>query len=97
MNAIIEHNDQKYDIKIKLKGLYLDHLKGDKWSFRIHIKGDDHLFGMRRFSIQHPRTRNYESEILFFETLPIYHRIRIDWDCSYLPSLYKGLFVRRRY
>jgi hypothetical protein len=60
---------EKYKIKLRLKGDWTDHLKGDKWSFRIHVKGKNHLLGMKRFSIQHPRTRNYESEILFFENL----------------------------
>jgi len=52
-----------------LKGDWTDHLKGDKWSFRVHVKRKDHLFGMRRFSIQHPKVRGYQGENLFFETL----------------------------
>jgi len=67
--AEIRFQDESYKIKIRLKGDWTDHLEGDKWSFRIHVKGDKHLLGMNRFSIQHPRTRNFESEILFFEAL----------------------------
>ena len=65
----IRFNDKNYKIKTRLKGDWLDHLEGDKWSLRIHIKGDNHFLGMKRLSIQHPRTRNFESEILLFEAL----------------------------
>ena len=67
--ARIRYKNQNFKVKLRIKGDETDHLEGDKWSFRIHLKGDDHLFGMRRFSIQNPRTRNFEGEILFFEAL----------------------------
>ena len=67
--AEIRFQGESYKIKMRLKGDWTDHLEGDKWSFRVHVKGDNHLLGMSRFSIQHPRTRNFESEILFFEAL----------------------------
>lgn len=54
-------------VKLRLKGDFNDHLAGRKWSFRIHTRQGDHVFGMRRFSIQSPVTRGYQSEILFFE------------------------------
>ncbi|MFN2112224.1 MAG: hypothetical protein ACK2TT_03820, partial [Anaerolineales bacterium] len=41
-----------FDIKIRLKGDWTDHLVGDKWSYRIHIEDPDQaILGMRRFSI----------------------------------------------
>ena len=67
--ARIRYKDQTFKVKLRIKGDETDHLEGDKWSFRIHLKGNDHFFGMRRFSIQSPRTRNFEGEILFFEAL----------------------------
>ncbi len=67
--ASIRHGDQTTRIKLRLKGDHTDHLDSDKWSFRIHVKGKDHIFGMRRFSIQHPKVRGYQGESLFFETL----------------------------
>jgi hypothetical protein len=67
--AKIRFQGERYKIKMRLKGDWTDHLEGDKWSFRVHVKGGNHLMGMSRFSIQHPRTRNFESEILFFEAL----------------------------
>jgi len=33
------------------------------------VKGDDHVFGMRRFSLQKPAMRNYLNEWCFLEHL----------------------------
>jgi hypothetical protein len=56
-------------VRMRLKGDLTDHLAGNKWSYRIVTRGTDHVFGMRRFSIQHPATRNYLSEWGWLETL----------------------------
>jgi len=47
---------------MRLKGKMTDHVKGDKWSYRIKTKKGKLIFGMHRFSIQHPGTRNYMYE-----------------------------------
>ncbi|MEX0290463.1 MAG: hypothetical protein AB3N14_15265 [Flavobacteriaceae bacterium] len=60
--------DGKKDIPadIRLKGDLPDHLvHAYKWSYRIVPKGDNTVFGMRKFSIQHPKSRNYLWEWLF--------------------------------
>jgi hypothetical protein len=44
--------------KVRIKGDFLDHIDTDKWSLRIQLQ-DGHIEGMRRFSIQHPKTRGY--------------------------------------
>jgi hypothetical protein len=75
--AEIRYKDKIVKVKLRLKGDVLDHLGGDswrfnrkdKWSFRIKVKKGNALFGMRKFSIQHPMTRDYESEILFYKAL----------------------------
>ncbi len=67
--AQIRYLDKTVKVKLRLKGDWTDHLTGDKWSYRIQVKGKDELFGMRRFSIQHPKVRGYQAELLFFETL----------------------------
>jgi len=57
-------------IKLRLKGDFVDHLEGDKWSFRIHItENDESVFGMQRFSLQAPETRNFLSEWGYHEHL----------------------------
>jgi len=64
------NNGDPFNIKIRLKGDWTDHLVGDKWSFRIHVQDDNQaIYGMRRFSIQAPETRNYEKEWVFHQNL----------------------------
>ena len=67
--AKIRYKEQTVDVELRLKGDWTDHLKGDKWSFRIKVRGDDTFFGMKQFSIHHPKTRNYVNEWLFQQAL----------------------------
>ena len=60
--GIMVYNKEEIPIKIRLKGDWVDHLSGDKWSFRIKILGDKYFKGMKAFSIQHPKTRSYLEE-----------------------------------
>lgn len=51
---------------VRLKGDWTDHLEHPaKWSYRIVPSGEETLFGMRKFSVQHPKSRNYLWEWLF--------------------------------
>lgn len=47
------------ECEVRLKGKMLDHVSGSKWSFRIKFKKNNGIEGIRRFSLQHPGTRNY--------------------------------------
>ena len=69
--ATMHFNDeQTLDIKLRLKGDWVDHLEGQKWSFRIHItEADGAVLGMRRFSLQGPQTRTYVSEWGYHQNL----------------------------
>ncbi len=67
--ATIRYKNKEVNVRLRLKGDLLDHLKGDKWSFRIKVRGDDTLFGMKTFSIQGPRTRNYLDEFVYHKAL----------------------------
>ena len=60
---------QKMDAKLRLKGDWTDHLEGDKWSFRIEMKGDGQVLGMKQFSIQTPAARNFLNEWAFHQVL----------------------------
>lgn len=62
-------NGDTQRIDIRLKGDWTDHLKLDKWSFRIHIKDGGQILGMRRFSIQAPETREFLMEWAFHRNL----------------------------
>ncbi|MGK0324504.1 MAG: hypothetical protein ACJAR4_002556, partial [Psychroserpens sp.] len=57
--ATVTFQDKDYKAEVRLKGDWTDHLKGDKWSFRIKLKGDETILGMRKFSIHHPQTRGF--------------------------------------
>lgn len=67
--AKVSYQDKTYDVKMRLKGDWIDHLLGEKWSFRIVLKGDATIFGMKQFSIHQPKTRNYIYEWIYHEAL----------------------------
>ncbi|MEE9442817.1 MAG: CotH kinase family protein [candidate division Zixibacteria bacterium] len=68
--AEIRYGDDIYRAKIRLKGDWTkDNLQGDKWSYRVKIRGDSALFGMKQFSLHHPRARDYVYEWLFQKAL----------------------------
>ncbi len=55
--------------RARLKGDWADHLVGDKWSFRVELRGDGYLDGMRVFSIHDPSMRTYLNEWLFHRAM----------------------------
>ncbi|MEM7101919.1 MAG: right-handed parallel beta-helix repeat-containing protein [Bacteroidota bacterium] len=61
--------DQQLDIRMRLKGDFLDHLKDNKWSFRIKVKDPESWYGLKTFSVQHPATREYLNEWFFHQVL----------------------------
>lgn len=62
-------------VKLRLKGDLVcgygvaDHLRGEKWSFRIVVKGEDTLMGMKALSIHTPAARGYVYEWLLHEAM----------------------------
>lgn len=67
--AVIHWKDKAYKVELRLKGDHTDHLTSDQWSFRIKVKGDNTILGMKEFSIQHPMTRQYLNEWLYHQAL----------------------------
>ena len=67
--ARIRSGDEDVKIRIRLKGDSIAHLMGDKWSFRVDVRGEGTLFGMKRFSLHHPGTRNYLGEWIYHRAL----------------------------
>ena len=67
--ASIKYNNIAYDVKMRLKGIWLDNLEGDKWSLRVKVKNSKTIMGMRVFSLQHPQVRNYIYEWIYQEAL----------------------------
>ncbi len=68
VSATLRYNGKKYKADIRLKGDWIDHLIGDKWSFRIKLKGDKTIQGMKKFSIHHPITRGFINEWVYQKT-----------------------------
>jgi len=67
--AKITYNGNEMDVKLRLKGDLSDHLDGNKWSFRIKVKGENSFEGMRSFSIQDPKARGYVDELIYHQAL----------------------------
>jgi hypothetical protein len=68
--AELMHNGNKYKIKIRLKGDREVHFNDkEQASYRVKLKGDNTLFGMKNFSVQKPRVRNYIEEWVFLQMM----------------------------
>jgi hypothetical protein len=67
--ASIRHGDRTIRVRLRLKGDFTDHFRGDKWSFRVHVRKGDQIFGLRRFSLQDPATRAFQAEPIVLEHL----------------------------
>ena len=67
-------------VKLRLKGGMLDHIAGEKWSFRIKLKGSDEIIGMKHFSIQAPETRRMLNEWIMFRFLREEKLISLNYD-----------------
>jgi len=67
--ATVTYNGIDYKAEVRLKGDHLDHLKGDQWSFRVKLKNDKTILGMRKFSLHKPQTRRYINEWLYHKAI----------------------------
>lgn len=56
------NHKQPLEVSIRLKGDLLDHLSGDKWSFRVKVGDNEAWRNMRTFSLQTPRARHFLHE-----------------------------------
>ena len=80
VNAKITHDKKKYDVKIRLTGTHNDHrINPKEYSYRIKIKNDQYLLGMKELAILEPVRRSDLLEWVFMKILKdeglIYHRI----------------------
>ncbi|HEU4427652.1 MAG TPA: CotH kinase family protein, partial [Myxococcota bacterium] len=69
VSARLATDGKEARVKLRLKGDSAAHLQGEKWSFRVDVKGGDTVLGLQRFSLHHPATRNYVSEWLYHRAL----------------------------
>ena len=64
----IIYEGKKFDSDIRLKGDRRVHFNNkNKSSYRLELDRDQFLFGMKKFSLQKPRLRNYVHEWIFHE------------------------------
>jgi len=82
LNANISYKGSKRKkAKVRLKGDWIDHLNHiRKWSFRIIMENDKTIAGMRKFSIQDPKSRNYLWEWFFNKILKENNLIGLRYD-----------------
>ncbi|MCH9660389.1 MAG: hypothetical protein K0U54_05700 [Bacteroidetes bacterium] len=84
--AISYKNGEKKNCSFRLKGDWTDHLEDEKkWSYRIIMEDGATHRGMRKFSIQHPKSRNHLWEWLFSKVIKDqdmislrYHFVNVD-------------------
>ena len=93
--ARIVFAEREIPAEVRLKGDWLDHLKGTKWSLRVRLEDQHSILGMQQFSLQRPRTRSYLDEWVFHRLLeredlltPAYTFVQVWWN-----EQYKGIYA----
>jgi len=77
----LSYQGKTLDTELRLKGDWTDHLLDDrKWSYRFLIQDGHTLNGMRKVSVQHPKTRNYLWEWLYNQALTAQDIIGLRYD-----------------
>ena len=57
VKATIKNSRSTHKVKLRIKGDNLDHLQGNKWSFRV--RSETSIDGIRQFNIQNPMVRGF--------------------------------------
>ncbi len=88
IKGIVVNNDVAMKAKMRLKGDWLDHLWGDKWSYRVKMRKQNTFNRMKTFSLQTPSARNYLLEWL---THKLYHKFdMLTTRYGFIPLLFNG-------
>lgn len=72
VNGSINYDGKRTKVKIRLKGDFIDHLIGNKWSYRVKVKDDSYINGLGVFSIQNPQTKDFQGQMLIYKMLREY-------------------------
>ena len=70
VKGLIVDNDKAMKAKLRLKGDWLDHLWGNKWSYRVKMRKSNSFNRLRTFSLQTPLARGF---LLEWVTHQLYH------------------------
>lgn len=76
----INYQNKDYRAELRLKGDWTDHFKDDKWSFRIKLKDDQTIMGMRKFSLHRPGARGFINEWLYQKVVKDEQLIGLRYD-----------------
>jgi len=69
VDADLKVDGKEYSCLTRLKGDLLDHLRSDKWSFRIMLDGNETWRGMNIFSIHNSKARSHLAEWTMHEMM----------------------------
>ncbi len=67
--ATLTVDGKRMNASVRLRGNQPDHVSGDKWSLKVHLKQGARLNGIRRFSLQAPYTRSFHTEAIIADTM----------------------------
>ncbi len=96
VNFNLVDKDNKYSGEIRLKGDRKVHfVEKEKSSYKVKLDKDQYYLGLRKFSLQKPRIRNYIHEWIFHEMAGDLDLIRIKYEFLNLSinGEQKGLYV----
>ncbi len=93
--ATLRLGEQTFRARLRLKGDWADHIASDKWSFRIELRDDGYLHGMRIFSVHDPSARVYLNEVVFLKNLADEDILGVYYDFLHvvLNGEYKGIYA----
>ncbi len=67
VDGTLRVGDDTKAMRLRLKGDLLDHIQGDKWSYRIQLKNDQEWNQMQTFSIHNSGARSHLAEWLMLQ------------------------------
>lgn len=91
VKAMLHEGKQAFPVEIRLKGDWVDHLEGEKWSFRVELQDDMAWRGIKEFSLQSPERRGNLDEWLFHKVLAREGVLSPRYDFVYLQLNGKDL------
>jgi len=82
-------------VALRLKGDMLDHLDGERCSYRIKTRDGSRVMGLKKFSIQDPKTRNDIHEWIFHNILKREDIMHLGYDFVQVSvnDEYKGIYA----
>ena len=77
----IKYKNQSHNLDIRLKGDREIHFEEKKnSSYKVYLKNNGRIFGVKKFSLMKPRARNYIHEWIFHELIGESELIKLKYD-----------------